>query len=65
MTAKRKAKITRLAKVMKAQGRKYSWLVSQTGYSISTIGAAARGEREGSQAFYKSVSMVLGEDVWP
>lgn len=57
--------MTKLARVIRQQGRKYTWLASMTGYSISSIGAVARGERVGTEKFYRSVSHVLGEDVSP
>lgn len=56
---------TVLAKVLREQGRRLTWLAEKTGYSESTVGAVARGEREGTEAFYKLASYVLGEEVAP
>ncbi len=63
MTQQVKRRRTKLARVIRDQGRKYAWLAGQTGFSVSTIGAVARGERVGTRPFYVAVSRALGEDV--
>ena len=53
-------KRTRLWEVIKDEGRTYVWLSAKTGYSADHIGAVARGQRHGTEAFYIAMRIALG-----
>lgn len=52
-------KRTKLWTVIKDEGRTYVWLSRHSGYSADHIGAVARGERVGTEAFYIAMQTLL------
>lgn len=58
-----KPRRTRLWHAIKDEGRTYVWLAKRSGYSADHIGAVARGERLGTEAFYIAMATLLGRVV--